>query len=72
VRVDGGGSALCVEVRNGHGRANGRATSAVGGGHGLVGMRERVRAYGGSLEAAPTADGFLVRARLPLVLEAAP
>ena len=38
-----------------------------GGGHGLVGMRERVALYGGSLEARPGADGgFVVRASLPI------
>ncbi len=38
-----------------------------GGGHGLVGMRERVRLYGGSLDAGPREDGgFGVRARLPV------
>jgi signal transduction histidine kinase len=37
------------------------------GGHGIVGMRERVRVYGGSLSALPRPDGgFVVRARLPL------
>ena len=37
------------------------------GGHGLIGMRERVAVFGGSLSAGPTSDGgFMVSARLPL------
>jgi signal transduction histidine kinase len=40
---------------------------AGGGGHGLVGMRERVTMLGGSLEAGPTENGgFRVTAVLPL------
>ncbi len=36
------------------------------GGHGLIGMRERVQLFGGELEVGPgPAGGFLVRARLP-------
>ena len=42
-----------------------------GGGHGLVGMRERVRVIGGELHAGPRAGGgFDVDARLPLQDEA--
>ena len=38
-----------------------------GTGHGLVGMRERVGLYGGSLDAGRREDGgFPVRARLPV------
>ena len=40
---------------------------AAGGGHGLVGMRERATMLGGSLEACPAADGgFRVTAVLPV------
>lgn len=39
----------------------------VSSGHGLVGMRERVAVFGGSLDASPTLDGgFSVRALLPV------
>jgi signal transduction histidine kinase len=34
-------------------------------GHGLLGMRERVAAFGGTLQAAPEAGQFVVRASLP-------
>jgi len=54
---------VLVEVADDGRGVNGRASN---GGHGLLGMRERVAVYGGSLEASPRpGGGFLVRATLP-------
>ncbi|MFD3514004.1 sensor histidine kinase [Streptomyces sp. NPDC058657] len=45
-----------------------RVEATGAGGHGLVGMRERVRLTGGTLDTGPLPDGgFRVAARLPLV-----
>lgn len=46
------------------------ATHPSNGGHGIVGMRERVALFGGEFSAAPTAEGFRVLARLPIAEEA--
>ncbi|WP_395360419.1 sensor histidine kinase [Streptomyces sp. YH02] len=73
VRADGGW--LTVLVVNG---PSTEADSAVergasGTGHGLVGMRERVRLTGGSLDTGPLPDGgFRVAARLPLTPDPTP
>jgi signal transduction histidine kinase len=50
----------------------GASPDLVGAGHGLIGMRERLRVHGGELEAGPQpSGGFLVVARLPLQPERA-
>lgn len=55
---------LELEVRD---RGNGTAAPPNGNGHGLVGMRERTRMHGGSVDAGAGPDGgFVVTAVLPL------
>jgi signal transduction histidine kinase len=83
VRLYYGEAALVIEVRNKGGQPGIKATAAAqltgeqpgragaglgnGGGHGIIGMRERATMLGGHLEARPTKDGeFLVTAALPL------
>ncbi|MDQ4055582.1 MAG: sensor histidine kinase, partial [Actinomycetota bacterium] len=64
VRVRYQPDSLDIDVRD-HGR--GSASAATNGGHGLVGMRERVGLYGGSVTAGPRPEGgFSVRARIPV------
>jgi signal transduction histidine kinase len=47
-------------------RDDGRAPNRDGLGHGLIGMRERVALYGGSLRAGPSSGGgFEVESWLP-------
>ncbi|MER7911287.1 sensor histidine kinase, partial [Streptomyces sp. NPDC096068] len=70
VRADG--EWLTVLVVNGPSLEDGSSVErgAPGTGHGLVGMRERVRLTGGSLDTGPLPDGgFRVAARLPLRTE---
>jgi signal transduction histidine kinase len=47
----------------------GGATRSDDGGHGLVGMRERVAVYGGELDSGPRADGgYRLHVRLPVAV----
>lgn len=80
VRVRYDDDALTIEVlddgrtSSGAGRSHAPepgAPIAAPGGHGLVGMRERVSLYGGELSAGPRPNGgFAVRARFPLEVPA--
>jgi signal transduction histidine kinase len=64
VRYDG--DHVEIEVSD-DGEGAGGADATSNGGHGLVGMRERVSIYGGELEVGPRAEGgFRLRARLPV------
>jgi signal transduction histidine kinase len=69
VQVRYGPRELEVEVRDDGtgGTAPGDDDSVMGLGHGLVGVRERVKIYGGQMSAgASRAGGYVLRARFPL------
>jgi signal transduction histidine kinase len=64
VHVRYGSDSLELEIAD---DGAGGITRASGGGHGLVGMRERVALYGGRLDASRRAEGgFVVRVKLPI------
>ncbi|GAA3174431.1 MULTISPECIES: sensor histidine kinase [Streptomyces] len=63
------GTVLTVLILNGPPPTPSTAWEASGTGHGLVGMRERVRLVKGSLSTGPLPDGgFMISAQLPLLL----
>jgi signal transduction histidine kinase len=67
VRVRYGGDAVEVEISDDGAPGQPRSGGATDGGHGLVGMRERVALHGGRLHAGQRPEGgFVVRASLPL------
>nr|WSZ95830.1 sensor histidine kinase [Streptomyces sp. NBC_00857] len=67
VSVTSDGDRLTVLVVNGRIEARTSPLETTGTGHGLVGMRERVRLTGGTLDTGPLPDGgFRVAAQLPL------
>jgi signal transduction histidine kinase len=66
VRVRYGARVLSVEIADNGG---GEVAPEQGGGHGLLGVRERVTMLGGTLTTGPSGDGFAVSAELPYVAE---
>jgi signal transduction histidine kinase len=71
VMVGYGDQEVTVEVTDdGRGAVTSAGDGRVGTGHGLIGMRERVQAFGGDLEVGPRpGGGFRVAARLPLAAD---
>jgi signal transduction histidine kinase len=72
VKLFYGVAALVIEIRNdgarpAPGSPDPQRWAGLGGGHGIIGMRERAGMLGGTLTAGPTPAGeFLVTASLPL------
>ncbi len=66
ITVDSRGEVRVEVVDDGAGNAAASHRAELRGGHGLVGMRERVMMYGGTLAVGPRpGGGFAVAARLP-------
>jgi signal transduction histidine kinase len=69
VHITYGADALEIEIRD-DGRGTAALASSPAGGHGLMGMRERVELYGGTVSAGPRpGGGFEVAATLPYQAE---
>ena len=59
--------AIEVEIADDGGPSRGAPSRGTGGGHGLIGIRERVALYDGTLDVGRRpGGGFLVHARLPI------
>ena len=56
---------VALEVRDRGGRMPVDELAVSGSGYGLLGMRERAELLGGTLEAGPGEEGFVVRLRVP-------
>lgn len=64
VLVEYGEGLLRVEITDSGGSPS--ASAATGNGHGLIGLRERLSVYGGTLHAGPHSGGYRIRASIPL------
>ncbi|WP_328395596.1 sensor histidine kinase [Streptomyces sp. NBC_00390] len=56
---------IALDIRDSGAGAEQGDLTASGSGYGLLGMRERAELLGGSLEAGPDGEGFVVRLRVP-------
>ncbi|MET8765982.1 histidine kinase [Streptomyces sp. NPDC004658] len=64
VRLDYGEHEVTLNVRDSGGEAG--DLNGSGGGYGLLGMRERAELLGGSLDAGPDEEGFVVTLKVPV------
>ncbi|MCX5279572.1 sensor histidine kinase [Streptomyces sp. NBC_00198] len=64
IRLDYGEHEVTLDVRDSGGKPG--ELSGSGAGYGLLGMRERAELLGGSLEAGPGEEGFVVTLRVPV------
>jgi len=58
---------LTVAVADSGPRPDAAPSPPAGGGHGLIGLRERLRLYDGTLTAGPSGTGYRVDAVVPLL-----
>ncbi|MEU9092329.1 sensor histidine kinase [Streptomyces sp. NPDC087901] len=65
IRLEYQPDAIALEVSDSGGDGAGGELAVSGSGYGLLGMRERAELLGGSLEAGPGEEGFVVRLRVP-------
>ncbi|MEV7685084.1 histidine kinase [Streptomyces bungoensis] len=63
LRLDYGEREVTLDVRDSGGRPG--ELTGLGGGYGLLGMRERAELLGGSLDARPDEEGFVVTLKVP-------
>jgi signal transduction histidine kinase len=64
VRLDYNEHEVTLNVRDSGGRPG--ELNGAGGGYGLLGMRERAELLGGSLDAGPDEEGFVVTLKVPV------
>lgn len=65
IRLEYQSDGVVLEVKDSGGRGPGGDLAGSGSGYGLLGMRERAELLGGTLEAGPGEEGFVVSLRVP-------